>query len=117
MGIAQVCPDRSGMELSRVFTETIAGAVAASGGAAFDEAAAMRAAAPVCAALGAGEGADRALVSIAVSMFGADVAVFEDLDSALGSDEGVVVGAVLAASTALLCPEHITAVESFLEGL
>lgn len=117
VGITQVCPERGGTELSRIFVDAVAGAVQAADGSVFDEPSAVRAASVACTVLSDGEGADAALVAIAASMFDLAVADAPGLEGALDPEQGVVVGAVLAAAAAMHCPQHAAAVQSFLEDL
>jgi len=115
-GLDQVCEDRVVVDFTSIYLDTLDRALAALGiESGYDEVAAIRAAPLVCGQLDAGHGVEGALVAIFGAMFGDSDGVppAESLPAA-GGDVGAVAGAVLASATALLCPEHMGAVETFM---
>lgn len=112
-GLDQVCEEKVVVDLTGIYQSTVETAVTQGGAAgAYDEVAAIRAAPAVCDALDLGEGVEPALLEAAATLFGIGAGTVGDLS--LTPDQGLVVGAVLATATALVCPEHLEVVESFL---
>jgi hypothetical protein len=110
-GVVQVCPERASMDLTAVYLDTLQVAVTDLGAeSAYDEIAAIRAAPVVCRELGSGSGGEGALLAVVESLYGIEASGMNDLE--IGPDRALVAGAVLAAATAVLCPEHLDEVRS-----
>lgn len=115
-GLDQVCNDRVVIDLTAIYLGTLEQAIATAGsGEAFDEVAAIRAAPVVCEVLASDAGAEAALLAAAHVMFGVTATSVEELS--IDATQGLVAGAVLGAATALLCPERVGEVETFMESL
>lgn len=116
-GLDQVCPEQVAVDLAAIYLEAVSGAAESAGAiGAFDEIAVIRAAPVVCDTLDSGEGPEEAVQAAVWVLYGVRVDSADGLGARIGEDRGVVTGAVLAAATALVCPEHLGAVESFLEA-
>jgi hypothetical protein len=115
-GLDQVCEEKVVVDLTAIYLDTIAAAVAEAGAEeAFDEIAAIRAAPVACDALDTGAGAEAALLAVVEVLHGTSAATLDDL--VIGADEGLVAGAVLATATALLCPDRLDEIEALVGSL
>ena len=118
VGVGQVCPERAPLDVIGIYLDAVAGAARdARAEAAFDEAAAVRAAPVVCESLESGAGVEAALLAAVWALFEIDAAGVDDLAGRLDGDQGLIAGAVLGSATALLCPKHVGEVEAFVVGL
>jgi hypothetical protein len=104
-GVRQVCPDRSALDFTPIYVDSISSVLADVGIGGFDEGRAIRAAPDVCDAFVGGADAEVALLRVVEHMFDVSVDAIEDLDGAIDADQGFVAGTILATATALLCPE------------
>lgn len=117
-GLDQVCEERVVVDLTSLFTRSVEDAVDSAGASAgYDEIAAIRAGPAACRAMRDGRGADAALLEAVFVMYGVQADSVADLSASIGSDQGIVAGAVLAAAAALVCPEHLAEVQALVEGL
>lgn len=115
-GLDQVCEEKVVVDLASIYLRTVESA-ARDGGAssAYDAIAVLRAAPIVCDTFDAGSGAEDALLVVVESMYGVRAESIATLQ--IGADRGLVSGSVLAAATALVCPEHLPEVEAFMGSL
>lgn len=118
-GMRQVCPERAGpAALLDAFVAAVGDAVASvAPGTPIDRSAVLSAGSVACDLLDRRQGPESALLAIAAGMFGVEAGSMEELGSRLGSTEGVVAGATLAAAARYLCPSHDSEVARFLEAL
>ena len=115
-GLDQVCEERVVIDLTSIYLATITGAVGDAGAAAaYDEIAVIRAAPVACDRLEADAGAEAALLAVLGVLYGVEADTLEDVG--IDADQGVVAGAVLAAATALLCPDRLTEIEALVGSL
>lgn len=118
VGVVQVCPELAPVDLTGFYLDAVVGTAETAGAlGAFDEGDVVRAGPVVCVVLESEAGVEAALLEVVESLFGVAV---DDIDSLIGfidDDQGVVAGAVLAAATAVLCPQYAVAVEAFMESL
>lgn len=99
VGLDQVCQDTVLIDPTALYLRTIDSAVG--GAAPVDPVAAIRAAPLVCGALGASDSLDPVVVVAVAALFGPAVPA-----GAIDVGQARVVGAVIAASAAFVCPEH-----------
>jgi hypothetical protein len=117
-GLDQVCEDKVVIDLTSIYLGAVAQAASGAGATdAYDEIAAIRAAPVVCDALRSGSGAEVALLGAMETLYGIRAASLEGIAGRVSPEQGVVAGAVLAAATAIVCPEHLSEVELLLESL
>lgn len=114
-GLDQVCEEKVVVDLTALYLRSIRSALGDTG-VTFDEIALIRSAPVVCAALEAAD-AETALLAAVFTLYGVDAGSVDGLAGRIDADQGLVAGAVLASATALLCPEHLPAVETLMESL
>jgi hypothetical protein len=118
IGMAQVCPDRAPVDLASFYVDAVAGTAESAGAqGAFDEGDVVRAGPIVCDALTADAGVEGALLDTIDSLFGVRAGSLDEVIGVIDGDQGLVAGAVVAAATAILCPEYAADVETFMSGL
>lgn len=116
-GLDQVCEEKVVVDLTAIYLRSIQAALGDDGGGpAYDEIALVRAAPVVCRALDSSD-AGTALLEVVFTLYGVDAGSVEGLEGRIDADEGLVAGAALASATALLCPEHLPVVETFMDSL
>lgn len=113
VGAADVCPERAAGDLAAAFFAAVR---LAAGTAPVDDAEAMNAGLSSCATLDQGTPAD-AVEMVAASLLGVEATEEELLAGAITIEDGVLVGAVLAAAVTFLCPEHAERVEQYLADM
>ena len=118
VGMVQVCPDRTSVDLTSVYLRAVRSAVRDGGAlSAFDEGDVIRAGPVACEALRSGAGVETALLAVVGNLFGVEAESLDDLADVVAADQGLVSGAVFASATALLCPEYADDVDAFMQSL
>jgi len=118
VGMVQVCPDRAPVDLTSFYVGAVRSAVQGGGVlSAFDEGDVIRAAPVACEVLRSGTGVEAALLAVIDSLFGIEAESLDGLSGLVAADQGLVLGAVLASATALLCPEYASDVDAFMGSL
>jgi len=119
VGVGLVCPDEppTAIDLIVQYEASVNLALASAGIPLPEDAVGVLQAGPVtCDAFFTGGSAEQALLAAAGTLFDVPAASFDDLRS-LTREEGILLGAVVASATAILCPEHDAAMREYLAGL
>jgi len=118
VGLSQVCPDRAPIDLAGFYLDAVTTAVQdGSALSALEDGDVIRAGPVVCDALQNGSGVEAALLAVVRDLFAVEANSVDGLSGLMDAEQGLVAGAVLAAATAFLCPEHAGAVEAFMASL
>lgn len=119
VGIGLVCPDEPPTSLDLIvrYEASVNLALMAAGvGLPEDPVAVLQAGPVACDAFSTGGRAEQAFVGAAGTLFGVEAGTLDGL-RALSEEEVLLLGAVVASATTILCPEHEAAMREFLEGL
>lgn len=119
VGVGLVCPDEppTAIDLIVEYEASVNLALASAGVPLPEDPIGVLQAGPVtCDAFFTGGSAEQALLAAAGTLFAIPSASFDDLRS-LSQEDGLLLGAVVASATAILCPEHESSMREYLEGL
>ena len=119
VGVGLVCPEEppTAIDLIIEYEASVNVALVSAGVSLPEDPIGVLQAGPVtCDAFFTGGSAEQALIAAAGTLFDAPAMSFDDLRS-LTQEEGILLGAVVASATAILCPEHEATMRGFLEGL
>jgi len=120
VGVETVCPPApTAQGLIEAYLGTVIAAADAAGAPAIDEIAILGAGPVVCDVLDAGGSPELAALEAARALFGVEAGSIREMSDSgeLADAEAVVLGSVLGAASAILCPEHRAVVADFVAGL